>query len=461
MTAKRLPSGKVQLTSGDLVANFDPNYGGAPLEWAYKGIPLIDSFPGVGVQSTWEYGQDSTQASANGPLPNPICQINGNGVGYAYYGAEIAYSSVGLYAVRQFCPAFWLSHEAPDDSIPPECIGEWRTKYLTPTFIPDWSIGSTPVFWQGNPTKLAGTFWVGNEMLGDMSVSWANRLCEFKEGNVAAKVRISLKNADAGAYAGIMFKKAVPLNASEDLAYISAGYHFLFNKQGHWALHEFPSGNILIQGQLPSASLSRLITGIGAMMEIRTQPAYPGSTQLYCDGVELADLFVGHEGPHFGLLGSCSTGFISFGERQIFDLNFRLTSTARTTPTGISLEYRLDQNHATQDPLIHKLYRANLGLFFFNEQTFEDGWCEAGEIVNPGIVTFVSNPPPYKAVAPKHNLQFVIDAKIPLPSQGHALVGGTVIHFNMLSQNANIDPVMVYSTGVRLDITVGDYHAAT
>jgi len=102
----REANGNVVLRSGHFTMRFDRMFGGTPLEW-YSEDPygmLTNAFPGNGTSVYYNTGQDPTQASSNGFLPNPIATGSPDTAMYSYYSSEKLYSpSANTYIVGGRC----------------------------------------------------------------------------------------------------------------------------------------------------------------------------------------------------------------------------------------------------------------------------------------------------------------------------------------------------------------------
>lgn len=321
----REPSGNVVLRSDNIALRFFSNHGGTPLEWWIDGWPLLtNSFPGSGVSVGWNSGgQDPTQATANGILEYPV---NGD----SYYIKESIVDPIGVYEVRGFAPDFWLSAEARDDAAP---MPQWDTIYRPGCSVNSVSSAANPVVFPGSIFAPLGMFFVGNE-LTDPDLQWATRLRKYPEGRIAAKVQMSLGQSAPDSFGGIVFRKQI-LESTKEVweAYTAPGYSLLINRAGVWNV--WKNSTLLLAGNLTTQQKARLLSH-GLTLEIRTHNDYPGYVGVYFDSVFVGSINDASPvlGESFGLLAFTSSGYISFANRQVFDVGTEFISRYTALPNA-------------------------------------------------------------------------------------------------------------------------------
>lgn len=363
MSLVREASGNVVLASGIMQLRFMQQFGGAPNEiWQYGSPgPLTNSFPGSGVSINFETGQDPTQASANGFTPNPVSRIDQGGD--RFYLREILFDNLNTaYAVQGSIPDFWCSIEAIDDYV---SAAGWNTRYNPGSYSARLALLDCPVIFDGTSGVQSGIFCVGNEMN-----SPGIRI--YKDGWIAFKTTVAAINTDTASLVGFMFQKergTIPFPLKDNL-YDAPGMHLLFNMQGGWGLGERSTS--IAGGTLSAGQLIKL-KGNGLLVEVRTHPGMIGYLELWFDGVLTKIIpdtgFTPATETWFGLFAQASAGYVSFGYRQIFDLNAKIISYYIGLPGDKILSH---QTILSNDL---KFYRANMPGIFMNASVFPQKSC--------------------------------------------------------------------------------------
>ena len=361
----REPSGDVVLRSNTNAIRFQRLWGMTPNQWFPEPFPMAtNDFPGSGVSVQWDTGQDPTQASANGLLPNPVP---------SRYMSESIFDPVNcIFKVGGYPPQFWLSSEKADDAIAPNPDATdtgWRTLYQPGVYTP-WLIWKErPVIFEGRSACWSGLFFVGDELNADPL--WNRRLCGYGNGRQACKLNIGMQHGDATSFAGIMFRKSVRSDANTDKhhAYAAPGIHFLVWRTGAWSVVKMTNGAevVLKSGKLSKAQIKTLQTEIGLEFEIQSFATY---CNIYAGGglIASADLSGCNEGPHLCLFASTHSGWIMFSNRQMFDLGIRFDSQYQSLGDG---RFVSDIAIYKTYPEARFLYRAGMPGVFMNQQTFK------------------------------------------------------------------------------------------
>lgn len=374
----REPNGNVVLRSDNVAVRLFPRYGGSALEWWSEPFPLLTNpFPGSGAFVNWETGQDPTQASANGPLENPICYASNPATArFNYYSREYLFDAAGGYGVMGFCPDFWLSHEAIDDAAAPNPDGTdsgWRTKYAPGSFANALSSIGCPVIFQGTRPNWSGLFFVGNEI--DRNPVWNRRLRSYGEGRIAFKLFVSLRDSDATSFAGVLFRKSVPSTAgiSKHEAFAAPGLHLYIYRSGDWGLYKMNNGasTKVVGGKLSKAQRSALV-GIGLEVEVQTHNILQDHIELYFGGVLAASIEATgcNRGAHACLFASTHSGYVTFAHRHFVHVGVQFESLYRALPNA-TVVTDLKVTSIVPEPV--PFYRANLPGVFMNQQTFVKG----------------------------------------------------------------------------------------
>lgn len=384
----READGNCVLRSDNVALRFFARNGGAPLEWWSEPFPLVtNSFPGSGVSANYELGQDPTQASANGLTENPICLYSDPATGiYNYYGRESQFDPTGNYKVTSFIPDFWGSFELADDSIAPNPDGSdtgWRTKYQPGSYAAALNTAPCPVIFQGTPVCWSGLFFVGNETM-PVGGAWNQRLRNYGEGRVAFKTNISLANAAADSFAGVLFRKTIPTNnISKHEAFSANGLHLYVYRSGAWSLNKMKNytSTCLANGQLSVDNFTKLISINGLQVEVRTNNVLQDKIEIFFDNIRATTVqAVGcNRGPHTCLFASTSSGDIFFGHRQIFHVGVQLESLYSALPGGLIVS-DIKVTSLVPEPVY--FYRANLPGAFLNQTTFLPGNRRCAKLVN-------------------------------------------------------------------------------
>jgi hypothetical protein len=359
----------VRLDHGDLKIWFDTWFGAAPLRWTYQGQEIISSHPGEGFQHTIEEGQDLTQATANGETTFHVHRTIDANAYQNYYIRESNQANfptgATYYQVVGFYPDFWLSHQAQDDSIPPFSDGSaqsgWRTLYtdyaefqppngfFSYTQLPFPERGGAAIFFEALAGKTSGIFMEGNN-IRPIGQPWQQRLREIKDGRIAFKCRISLAEASSDAWAGVLFRRSVPSNATTmDSVFNATGYSLNVNRSGLVELRTH--NNVVLWSTTNAAVANALNTRYGCLLELRTfnnlDPEYSSKVEIWADQVNLTPVpnqvdlrgpsgtVPVYTGPHVGLIGytahsTSRRNYIKFSDRQIFNVGTEIV--AKMTP---------------------------------------------------------------------------------------------------------------------------------
>lgn len=356
----------VVMQMGEFMVQFDTLFGGSPLQWHAGDTPLISSFPGEGASINWEYGQDPTQASANGPTPHPIARLNDpdSVARFNYYARETQFDpEAGRYQVTGFAPAFWISHAALDDVIPPapdRAGNGWATLYHNTVGIPAhvFSGPGTPVFFDATE-HTSGILLMGNEIEH-------GRPARILEGRFAAKVNVSLAEASADGFAGIMFRREIADEASLDEAFGSAGYLLSVNKSGVVQIVRYDGhgGSQVVfnsEGHVVPEAATQVNTVDGVQVELRTHNFDPQIVEVYVAGRNIGTYRDTNPilGEVTGLFAQTGSGRIRFSDRQIFDVGMEFQATYTGRRDG-QLEMDLFVQNAPGVEVTHNLYRTNM-----------------------------------------------------------------------------------------------------
>jgi hypothetical protein len=371
---QHFPNRYVRMQAGDLELYLDTQFGGVPLTWARGGRSIIENFGGAGFATSWDSGQDPTPASANGPLPNPIARLGDpSSAGFNYYGRETVSDIVDgrpVYQITGFAPMFWLSFEAIDDAIPtyPGSAGHgWATLYHPHGAAADHGGTGTPIYFDGTATEGVGIIFLGDE-LAPAGLEWNRRLTEIPDGRVAVKTRISLKDAGAGAFAGILFRKDVPQTdgATIHAAYAAPGYALNVNRSGVVQLLRTDRGGATttVFDQSVPAAATTIQSSIGTQIELRTHNAEPGRIEIWVNDVQVGTYIDPAPilGPHSGLIASATAGRVKFSDRQFFDVGKEYIAKYTGLASG-QIELDFTVKNAPFATSRHKLYRASATAF--------------------------------------------------------------------------------------------------
>lgn len=375
----REPTGNVVLRSDHVALRFFHRFGATPLQWFSEPWPcLTNDFAGSGVSVYYHTGQDSTQATANGPMENPIHIFDNPGSQkYGFYAREYLFDGDGKYGVEGFAPDFWASLEAPDDAIAPDPLvtdSGWRTPYQPGKFGAILHNATTPVVFEGSSYASSGIMLVADELGGG---HWAGRLREYAEGRLAFKTTLSLRNAPLSVVAGFLFRKAIPANAAtKHDAYAAPGYHLFFNRSGGYSLIRKGANGvetILTNGFLSQSQNLKLL-GDGLQVEVRTHNGRPGYLEIWLDDLLAKSLTDPAPllGPHAGLFASCPSGYVVFSARQFFDIGLKYQMRYEARPGGVIIS---DAKITLADGALTArcFYRALLPGVFLNPATFPVG----------------------------------------------------------------------------------------
>jgi hypothetical protein len=329
----------VRLAHGDLIIDFDTFYGGAPLSWFWRDNPtsIIHTHAGSGFQITYDTGQDSTQAGPDGVTPFYIAKQGDTSPTAAYDNYYCRESlpanwpiNANNYRITCSPPDFWLSHEEIDDAVPPLSNGGPQTGWAThyhPIGHPetDFRNFGTPI-WFVLDAQSSGIIMVGNAML--TNPNWNQRLREIPEGRAAFRTQISLKYADASAWAGLLFRRQVPYyaGANMDDAFISPGYYLNVNKSGRIELLRSDGTNFNVVWFSPNAAASTVNSDEGVLLELRTHNVYRSQLEIWVNKAKLAVYNDPNPiyGENFGLIGTGGNGSIKFSNRALFDMSTKL-----------------------------------------------------------------------------------------------------------------------------------------
>jgi len=448
----REANGNVVLRSGHFTMRFDRMFGGTPLEW-YSEDPygmLTNAFPGNGTSVYYNTGQDPTQASSNGFLPNPIATGSPDTAMYSYYSSEKLYSpSANTYIVGGFAPDFWLSAEWPDDAIAlPANKSDhgWRTLYRPVGLNLDVNPGR-PVVFQGTAGNQTGLFFVGNEL--KLDGGWNQRIRSYGARRLAAKITVSLNGADADSSAGIYFGLNVTdgcISKEKALALDHTRLVF-YRKTNTWELSSLVKGKRTIhkQGVLSRTQAQKLKSSAGLQMEIRTHNYIPSKLYVLLDNTNTLDFdwAAFPLGPHFALYACSKSGKVTFSNRQIFDVGVEFTSEYYATPgedgkiTSRIKLWTIGGNRF--------FYRTNLPGLYINPTTFPDtdkvfqGLTDKGWVPLPSMPFLLSDYKKYWAGNAAGTLGICAEVVSALvdsrcSSGAHALISNQNFMLNSLSQ---------------------------
>lgn len=427
---RREPTGNVVLNSGDADIRFFTSNGGAPLEFWRHNFPgpITNSYPGSGCQMSFNTGQDPTQASANGNTSHPICCFGlAHTQKHNYYCRETLLDvAAGEYEVSGFAPDFWLSSEGIDDYPCPPAVG--------------WSAINGALSFTGSAANPSGVFCPGNEME-------PGQIRRYPGGRIAFKIRINF--ATTSGIAGLLFRKVVPANSpTKDGFYAADGYHLNVNQAFGWELRKQVSGvqTILAGGSAPP-------TPGGVLFEVRTHNNVPGHLEVLINGAPISVVSDSSPvlGDAFGCFATCSSGVVSFLDRQIFDLGVTFSSRWKSLGGG-SFENKVIIESLFGDRLF---YRANPAQCFLNKTLFPAGqratefdigagW-QSGEgivLAMPGSKFWVGNPQGTLGLK-WHHLYSLVDADSSEPDSPHALLAKHAVNdefifmFNPLSHEVS------------------------
>ncbi|MEK6259560.1 MAG: hypothetical protein AABP62_13160 [Planctomycetota bacterium] len=365
-----------RFSDGTFRVDFYSMYGGAPLEMQHQGRQIIHTHAGEGFQFTVETGQDSTQASANGIDPFPICRLNEAPAAVPllnYYAREVELT-MSRYTVRGFFPFFWYSHDPTDDFIPkatPLQTG-WRTKYsLGGRSVNDFYNFGTPIWFESTSVRPSGILMVGNEM----ATGATDPMVRIREGRVSFKTRVFLGEASADAFAGVLYRKSLngSPNTTMDQCYAAPGYMLLVNKTG--GVQVLGPRGMLWDGGVNSL-VKNNVNGKGVLIEIRTHNALPSYQEVWIENqlVKIIDTKLDPApvlGPYVGVIASCKTGRVRFSERQIFDVSMETEATYTARNDG-GLESLLTVRNAPAVTSPMRLYRVNHVAFLEHSAASSD-----------------------------------------------------------------------------------------
>lgn len=352
---------------------FDSFAGGAPVHWylwhngAWTAHSVIQPSDGSACVLVYETGQDSTQSF--GGMPHRIyVPSDPTTLPFNYYCRETLFepptpeNPQATYEVAGFAPFFWISHNPIDDAIPPHPVtGDhgWYLGYALncppgqdcsgrSVYEADELGFTTPIWFDGVPGRTEGVIMVGNEITGLIrgvqspqqpnGQPWNQRLCEIQEGRVAFKATISLLNASADAYAGILFRKDVDADAAQhhDDVIVASGYELYVNRSGVVQLHRRTGGaTTIIWNQEGVVIAPQVATATGAQIEVRTHNHDSRLMEIYADNLHVATVTDPnpHLGPHFGYFAYTQPETsVKFRKRMVWDvgIEFRVRYTGLT-----------------------------------------------------------------------------------------------------------------------------------
>ena len=420
----------INMTMPGFKLQFDTNYGGTPLSWfaasAASETIVTNPFPGAAASVNWVFGQDPTQASPNGPDYFPISTLNNPNPTLAFYAREVAFCPPNesqpnaVYQVSGYAPVFWISLYEIDDSIPvnPDYSDNgWVTLYHNVANLPDstFTYFGTPIFYQGGTAHPEGIVLLANKIL-PTNLPWYARMANFFEGRIACQVKISLKEVDDDARAGIVFRREVPADSSASYldAYNSPGYSLIADRSGVLEIFRFDgSGNepvIVWGGAVIPEVAQTIISDDGAMLELRSDNCAPNKIDIWIEG-RYYDTYTDSDcilGEQIGLYAKSDTseGLIKFGWRYFFNIGQEFNAVYTGTPEGF-LELDLSISNAAGVTKPQDLYRTALpGVFLTTDITapVQRAWREDGTEIDlkkefpnssgdfSGIVPILSTP---------------------------------------------------------------------
>ena len=396
----------VILNHGSLTVDFDTWFGGAPLVWKYGGLEVIASHPGEGFQSVINEGQDLTQATANGETTFHVHRTIDSNPYQNYYLREAVQpnfpTNATYYRVDGFYPDFWLSHEAIDDALPPFSNGSaqqgWITLWTYPQLfqtnaeysyqkIPFPTRGGAAIFFQGTSSQNSGIFMEGNEIV-PLATHWASRLRRIENGRIAFKVRISLSKASANAWAGVMFRRSVPVGAATmDQVFQAQGYSLNVNRSSDPGVHNIQLMSHTgqeIWGKHEPLVTTHVNSDFGCLVELRTFNHSNPSDNTAEVWVEQTNLTPNNpidlgasafKGPHVGLIAytqyaahqNGTHNYVKFCDRQIFNVGTLIEATFTPGMEGSRefIETDVFMREAVNVPSSErrKVYRVNTKAF--------------------------------------------------------------------------------------------------
>lgn len=396
----------VVMDHGNLQVKFDTWFGGAPLTWTYNGSNIIYTHAGEGFQNTVEEGQDLTQASSNGETVFRIARQNDSPAEVAYrnyYGRESLPSGwpsgATYYKLTGFYPDFWLSHEAPDDSLPPMSSGQdqngWILRWRYPNHelpepyrsLPFPQRGGAPVFFQATAEQTSGILMEGNQMIVPGAAVWNERLREIPNGRVAFRCRISFSEASADSWAGVMFRRSVPGGSGKNMddAFNAAGYSLNINRQGAIQIIR-QDGTLAWDGGINATVQQAANTVEGCLVELRTFNGTPARVEIWVEKGKVATVDLPgtvYTGPHFGLIAYTAYDpnnlqYVKFSDRDVFNVGTD-TETVYTPLSDGSVEVNLFVGPAGGVTEVRKLYRVNTVAFLAEGNGLDTVWTEKSQ----------------------------------------------------------------------------------
>ena len=405
----------VELETPEFRVHFDTAFGGVPRHWylrtatGWTDDSIINPHPGEAMHVVYETGQDSTQGM--GSAPNRI-QHPGDPTSdaYAYYARESLFeppsgpNDSASYEVTGFAPFFWISHEMGDDALPcdpgtPVCDGTapvcgvgtgWFLPYTSGCSAEEldncqgrnFMASDIPIWFDGSASYPEGALFIGNETkLPVCDYAWYERLTRIRQGRFAARVRVSFEEASSQAYAGILFRRNVPINGEPSLqdALVSPGYAMFVNYAGVVQVHKYsgsgPSTIVWNAAGNVCVDTNQLRSAAGTLFELRTHNAIPGQVEIYANGVSLGALSEDDPilGEHFGLFANTSPGTsIKFTERNFYDVGIefvvRYTGFADGSVVSDVLVHNAPGIPSNNE---HEFYSAVAPWPFLNVESFE------------------------------------------------------------------------------------------
>lgn len=362
----------ITMSNGDLTLTFNRNFGGAPLNWKNKNnVSLVSPFAGEGCQVVYDMGQDGTQATCNGPTQNPVAKLfDSFSDPYAYYLSETSIGRawnglpIAHYQTSGIIPGFWASLEKIDDSVPPDPRGPmgWCTLYNNFLNLPTTvftGVGVPLIFAPRGPVT-SGMILLGDEIkqFYNPGTPWNQAYTKYKDGRVAWRCRINLKDAGTDAIAGIFFRKEVPQGTADiNTLYAAHGYQLNFNKQG---VVQLVKDNFTVLWNSPKNYKTELNSTNGLPVQIRTHYDDTNRVQILINGQLVAEIIaLDYRFDGTGCFAQTSSGRIYFSDREVFDLNVVMTAAWFAYPDRITSVLGVTANSVP-------MYRTQLPVCFID-----------------------------------------------------------------------------------------------
>lgn len=356
----REETGNVVLKAGRFQLRFDVRHGGTPLEfWFYgKPGPLTNSFAGAGTSICWDTGQDPTQASANGLLPNEIYHRDDqNSFDRIYYGRETTFDSQNLiYEISGAAPDWWGSLEWFDDYCAYGHENVWATPYR-PLGLPLGADVRVPVAFKPNSLIKSSNFYVGNQM-----APGTRREYGLFAGNALVALGFT---SDRYAEGGIFF----------------SDYRFVITRGGSWRFEKlgaaFFGGNKFLAGGKLTSEEKSLANGLwGLKIDVRRNNCDLGYFELRV-GERLVSIVEDRNDPvgpgPAGVYGAAMNGYVLFGNREFFDMSQEYVVRFQALPDEVIRAQYVIRPAVCAPLSSRKFYRAGVGIWMNTQLPFNRG----------------------------------------------------------------------------------------